>query len=250
VEWTVPIAGTRLHLGIHNIPPDSAPRMIEVMHDYTRRANPDTLGDVMRELRAEPATLVVLNHPLWDEDEVGAARHRAALECLRQTYGECIDALEMNGFRPWSENLQAAHLARAWAKPLVSGGDRHGLEPNTLLNLTRASNFGEFAAEVRAGHSEILVTSHYCRPLFWRFFDAVLDAVGDHELHGLGWKLWDQRVFYQCDDGAVRSLAQIWGERPPRLVRGFTVVARALHQSWMQRTLRFALGAPRQEVTL
>jgi hypothetical protein len=250
VEWTVPIAGTRLHLGVHNIPPESAPRMIEAMHRYTRGADPDLLGDVMRELRAEPATLVVLNHPLWDEDQVGGERHHAALEELRRKHGECIHALEMNGFRSWSENEQADELAQAWGKPLVSGGDRHGMEPNVLLNLSHGATFDEFAGEVRGGHSQIFVTSHYRRPLSWRIFDTVLDAVGDHELHGLGWKRWDQRVFYQCDDGVVRSLEQLWGDRPPSLVRGFTVAARALHGSWMQRTLRFAVGAPRQEVAL
>jgi hypothetical protein len=250
VEWTVPIAGARLHLGVHNMPPGPASRTFQAMRHYTSGTSPDTLGDVLRALRAEPATLVVLNHPLWDEEQVGGERHHAALEALRRNHGECIHALEINGLRPWTENLQAAELARAWGKPLVSGGDRHGLEPNALLNLTGAASFDEFAGEVRGGHSEIFITSHYRRPLFWRMFDAVLDAVGDHDLHGLGWKRWDQRVFYECDDGAVRSLEQIWGDRSPGLVRGFTLLARAMHRSWMQRTLRFALGAPRLEVTL
>lgn len=43
-----------------------------------------------------------------------------------------------------------------------------------------------------------------------------------------------------CEDGLARSLRQIWGDRPPGLVHSFTTLARVLHRSWHQRTLRAA----------
>ncbi len=34
--------------------------------------------------------------------------------------------------------------------PVISGGDRHGCEPNGVINLTAARTFSEFAQEVRS----------------------------------------------------------------------------------------------------
>jgi len=250
VEWTVPVAGTFVHLGVHNLPPRKAVDALTAMQEYTSAAHGAELGDLLATLDSDPQTLIVLNHPLWDEEEVGMDRHRAAVEGLLRRHGQRIHALELNGLRPWRENMLPIALAQAWGKPVVSGGDRHGLEPNAMLNLTSAADFAGFVTEVRSGHSDVLITRQYRRSLFWRMFDAVLDAVGDHEMHGLGWKEWNQRVFYQCDDGTVRSLRQIWGNGGPRLVRGFTELARALHHSWLQHTLRLAMAGQREEVTL
>lgn len=67
---------------------------------------------------------------------------------------------EINGLRPWRENRAVIAFAEAAAKPVISGGDRHGLEPNANLNLTNAANFAEFADEVRTGWSDILIMPH------------------------------------------------------------------------------------------
>jgi len=47
--------------------------------------------------------------------------------------------LEINGLRPWSENRMAIDFAGECGKPVISGGDRHALEANTVLNLTNAA---------------------------------------------------------------------------------------------------------------
>ena len=47
-----------------------------------------------------------------------------------------------NGYRSWRENRDVCLLAHTWRLPIVSGGDRHGRAPNSLLNLTRARTFG------------------------------------------------------------------------------------------------------------
>ena len=59
--------------------------------------------------------------------------HRTAVLELLGECGEHIDALELNGLRPWSENRQAILLGQTWSKPLISGGDRHAIEPNAVL---------------------------------------------------------------------------------------------------------------------
>ncbi len=239
VEWTAPFGGTFFHFGVHNLPPAGARRAMQAMAEYTASPADRRLGEILEWFSGNPQTLVVFNHPLWDENEVGSRTHRHAAAELLRRYGTFIHALELNGLRPWGENLMVVEWARAWRKPAVSGGDRHGLEPNALLNLSHAATFAEFVEEIRRdARSEICIMPNYLRPLSWRVFDTVLDIVGDHEIHGLGWKRWDERVFYRYDDGTERSLRDIWKGEPPAPVRAFTALARALYGSWIQRTLR------------
>ena len=68
----------------------------------------------------------------------------------------------------WPENLAVIELARDSGKPLVSGGDRHGCEPNSIVNLTRSVTFSGFVSEVRAARSEILLLDHYREPRRFR----------------------------------------------------------------------------------
>ena len=247
-EWTVPFHNTFLHLGIHNLPAAAAQQAMAAMAHYTAHPRPEALSSLLRWFHEMPETLIVFNHPFWDEKGIGPKQHRRVLQAFLHRHGDTIHAFELNGLRPWAENLWVLELGRVWNKPVVSGGDRHGLEPNAVLNLSHAFTFGEFIEEVRVyGRSEIYLTEHYRRPLFWRMFDAVLDAVGDHEGHGLGWTRWDDRVFYLCEDGRARPLREIWQGRPPGPIRSFVAVARTLHRSWVQRTLR-AAAAGQQEL--
>ena len=64
-----------------------------------------------------------------------------------------MHALEINGFRTWEENRLTIELAREIGLPVVSGGDRHGCQPNTLLNISQSRSFEELVAEIRDGHS-------------------------------------------------------------------------------------------------
>jgi len=249
VEWTVPFGVTFFHLGIHNLPAAAAREAMAAMADYSADPREQRLAHLLDWFYEMPETLVVLNHPLWDENVIGAQPHRSALREFLHRHGARIHAFELNGLRPWAENLSVLEMGRAQNKPVVSGGDRHGLEPNAVLNLSHASTFAEFVEEVRVyGRSEIFLTAHYRRPLYWRMFDTVLDVLGDYEEHGLGWTHWDERVFYLCEDGLARSLREIWKGRPPGPVRSFVALARRLHGSWVQRSLRAAVPGARDLV--
>lgn len=249
VEWTVPFHGTFFHLGIHNISPAIANAAMSAMTDYTRSPNEQDLEEILRWMEADPGTLVVFNHPMWDESEIGESLHCAAAEAFLRRNRGCIHAFEVNGLRRWSENLKVMDFARAWRAPVVSGGDRHGTEANTVLNLTQARTFAEFAEELRRdGRSDVLITNRYRASFFWRMFDNVLDAVGDHHGHGLGWYSWNDRVFYLCDDGELRSLREIWGDQTPAVIHYFTATARLLHGSWFQKSMWAAMARPEEVV--
>ena len=116
--------------------------------------------------------------------------------------------------RTWKENREVIAFADTVGKPVIGGGDRHGLEPNATLNVTNAAGFAEFAAQVRRGHSEVLFAAHYFEPFALRVLQDVQDIMADHENHGRGWVRWSDRVFYICDDGEPRAIRQLWGETP------------------------------------
>ena len=65
--------------------------------------------------------------------------------------------------------------------PAISGGDRHGLEPNANLNLTTRRSFAEFAAEIRRERlSAVLFMPQYRETLGMRWFETVKDIVRCH----------------------------------------------------------------------
>jgi len=103
-------------------------------------------------------------------------------------------------------------LARRFSKPVISGGDRHGLEPNTILNLSNARTFAEFVEEIRDGYSHVLLTRQYQEPMAMRILQSVDDVLRDYDRHVYG-RHWSDRAFYLCDDGVVRPLGALWGER-------------------------------------
>jgi hypothetical protein len=222
VEWTVPFRNTFFHLGVHNIPFSRARATMDRLKAFTERPLERELESILADLHAEPGTLTIFNHPLWDEKGIGADQHQAAVATLLSQYGEYLHAMELNGLRPWKENASVIRLARDWAKPAISGGDRHALEPNATLNLTNASSFAEFADEVRGGWSDVLVTSHYRTCHATRVFHNIVDVLRTYENHRLGWTDWSDRVFYALQDGTIASLAQLWGDRPPMAVSAFT----------------------------
>ncbi len=222
VEWTVPYRGTFFHIGVHNIVASRARMLMEHLEGYTAEPVAERLTALLEELDADPATLIVFNHPLWDEKGVGKDVHRAALEELLATRGEFFHALEINGLRPWRENELTVALAAAWNKPIVSGGDRHTLEPNACVNVTNAADFREFVDEVRSDlQSQIVMLPHYHEAHASRIFHNMLDVFRTYENHGYGWKEWGDRVFYSKHDGHAQSLAEMWGDRPPQAVRVF-----------------------------
>ena len=210
VEWTVPWAGTFFHIGVHNIPMALSQEWMARMQTLTADPAEDRIVEALAEFERVRQVLIVLNHPLWDETGVGAARHQFALGKLLGRAGRSFHAMELNGLRPWSENSQVVELAKATRYPLISGGDRHAHEPNACLNLTQAATFDEFAAEVRDGESQVLFMPQYQENFRWRILHNMAEVMSEHADHAEGWKQWSDRVFYQWEDGKVESLTNIW----------------------------------------
>jgi len=178
VEWTVPYREAEFHLGLHNLPPRKArDRMAELVR-YTGNPRTEDLAGLLQWLVEDPETLLVFNHPCWDEKRVGAALHQRRLEELLRENASRVHALELNGLRPWPENQRTLELAARWRLPAISGGDRHTSEANAMLNLSPAATFSEFVEEVREfGRSEVLVMPQYRRPRALRIARMVAEVV-------------------------------------------------------------------------
>jgi hypothetical protein len=217
VEWTVPFGPTYFHVGIHNMAADRAPALMERMASFTREPSAQALGELLEELDADPNVLIVFNHPLWDMRGIGHQPTLAAAESFLKMYGQRLHALEINGLRCWRENLGVVHMAQESGHPVVSGGDRHGLEPNATINLTRAANFAQFAREIREERtSDIAILPQYGEPLYLRHLLTAWDAVREHPQ--LDRRYWIARVFIRCEDGIERPLSHVWTEGAPRWI--------------------------------
>jgi hypothetical protein len=242
VEWTVPYGPTFFHLGIHNLTPGSAR---ERMWELAQSADTAPLLESLNETKD---TLIVFNHPCWDESGIGRDQHLKLAAEFAHKHLPFIHALELNGLRPWTENREVFRFAQALGKPVVSGGDRHALEPNAVLDLTNAASFSEFVEQVRAGSTEVLVTDQYREPFALRILQSLEEILQDYHGHGRGWRRWSDRVFYRCDDGVVRPLTALFANRVPCAVEFFVQTVHTIRRYSMRQTLRFAF--PRQELAL
>jgi len=241
VEWTVPYRGTFFHLGIHNVAPHRARTRMDTFAAFTACPEEARLPEILESLHGDESTLIVLNHPFWDEAGIGAGWHHGALMDLLAAHSPWIHAIEINGLRPWEENRSALRLAAESSKPAVAGGDRHVLEPNAVLNLTSAPGIAEFASEVRDGLSHILVLPSYRAPYTERILHNVLDVFRTYADHGRGWTEWPDRVFFTLPGGTVESLQQIWGGRPPVVVNLLDGIMRFTGQPSVRNVLRAVL---------
>lgn len=221
VEWTVPWQGTFFHLGVHNLPPGNARGIMRELAAFTSSPKPQELRALLGWLSGMPGTLLVVNHPMWDEKGVGREQHNAACFALLKAGAGHLHALELNGLRPAAENEAVRALAEAQRLPAISGGDRHGIEPNANLNLTGATSFSEFADEVRQGFSDVLVMPQYRKPHRLRLMQNMVDILQPFDGHELGWREWPDRVFYESPDGRVQCLRLWFGKGPPLPVRIF-----------------------------
>ena len=75
LEWTVPWAGTFFHLGIHNLPPRRAAQRMAALAEFTRNPRQEELEGLLDWIVEDPHTLVVFNHPCWDEKGIGHQAH-------------------------------------------------------------------------------------------------------------------------------------------------------------------------------
>lgn len=251
VEWTVPWQETFFHLGVHNLAPRRAVSRMAALASFTRRPDASELEGLLDWLAEDPHTLIVFNHPCWDEKGIGAARHRQIAADFARRHRAYLHAIELNGLRPWAENRLNLALAGSLGLPVISGWDRHTSEPNALLNLTNAASFGEFVEEVRDyGYSHVWVMPQYRESLTLRVLHAVADVMRNHEQHTHGWTRWTDRVFVRRDNGAVVSLTELWSRcGAPTIVRAFASLARAAGAPPLRLALR-QLAAPVQELIL
>jgi hypothetical protein len=249
VEWTVPQDPTFLHIGVHNLPPLHAREIFTRMDEVRRSPQPERVREMLAYLDSLPETLIVLNHPLWDETGIGRAAHERISRAFLDSYGVFIHALEINGLRPLDENRRAVALAKEMDKPAISGGDRHIIEPNAVLNLTNAGTFSEFVEEVRSGWSDVLVLSHYREPYGMRILHNMIDALRTYERHAKGWRVWTDRVFYRCDDGVIRSLTDWFSTGTPVAVSIFVGALRLFSAPPIRKFMKGAWTGG-EEVTL
>ncbi|GAB4407743.1 MAG: hypothetical protein OHK0021_18620 [Bryobacter sp.] len=242
-EWTVHLGPSFLHIGVHNIQPARARMLMEAMARVTAEPDKYSAEEMLDELARDPATLIILNHPLWDENRIGEALHREILMNFLRRCGQYIHALELNGLRHWKENHEVTKLAAEFNLPVISGGDRHGCEPNALVNLTNARTFSEFAAEVRSGApTHTVYLDQYREPWSVRVVEVMSDVLKDYDEFSEDRRRWSDRVFYQTADGTVKPLSDVWTGNGPSVIGQYVSLMQLLRFRGIRKCLRLALG--------
>jgi len=242
LEWTVPCGATIFHVGVHNLPPERARSFQAEMTRYTAAPEPDLLVSLLAELDRIPNVLVVLNHPFCCELRIPRAVHVVELRRFLAAHGARIHALELNGLQPASDNRSTIDVASQLDFPVISGGDRHCLEPNANLNLTNAANLDEFVDEIRRDRaSRVLFLPQYREPLAARYIEFIWHAVKPY-LESPGRERWLDRVFYDHETDGLKALSAFWPSGGPWVLRQFISTVGWLAQPQVRATLRFALG--------
>lgn len=241
-EWTVPIGTGYFHLGVHNLPPASAREWFARLAAVTARPRPDDVASSLHDLSALPGLLVVLNHPMWDLANVGAHEHTRLLREFCTRYRLSLHALEINGYRSWRENERVRPLARELQLPLVSGGDRHGRDPNAVLNVTSATSFAEFAAEVREGVSQVVIMPEYRQHLAMRKLSSASDVLRRYPAYPPGRQRWTDRISWS-DQAGTKALSAHWPGGGPLWVRSAVGAFRLVTSPVVLPMIGAALGA-------
>jgi hypothetical protein len=255
VEWSAPYGNAQsFHLGVHNLPSARAAQWMASLEDLTAHPSDARLTEILVALHSEPNVLVVFNHPMWDLYLIGKEKHQFLVNEFLQKNGAYIHALELNGLRNWDENRAVRRLAEKWNMVLISGGDRHGVEPNANVNLTNATTFTEFVHEVRREKkSNVLFMQQYAEPWKHRIMQSAIDAIRHYPEFPQGSRSWDDRVFHPDTSGTVRPLRELWPHgSAPRLIgagialvqlMGRGLVSGGLRLAWSDSNqLRLALG--------
>jgi hypothetical protein len=242
VEWSAESHKVMFHLGVHNLPRERAQQFMAEMAAYTAAPRDQRLAELLESLLKVSNVLLVLNHPLWDLYGNGAQVHRSATLSFLKENGQFVHALELNGLRSWEENRAVRELAEGWNLPVISGGDRHGCEPNANVNLTNASTFSEFVSEVRDdSFSRVLMMPQYAEPMPLRILQTVLDVVREYPGRPPGSRSWDGRVFHPQPDGTYQPLSAMWVDGRPRFFDTIFGMLRLAERGPMRDALRFAL---------
>jgi hypothetical protein len=243
-EWTIPVGATFFHLGIHNLPFQRSEQIMQELRAYTARPTTLDLARCLDVLNACPEVLTVVNHPLWDEKGIGAEAHREMLrELLRQHRGK-LHALEVNGLRSWTENEEVLELGASLDLPVVGGGDRHGREPNAIINLSSAAIFAEFVDEVRhRRRSHVAFMPQYRLSRVMRTGRMVLDALREYPERVHARRTWRERIFYRASPEANPvPLASIWPHgRTPLFVHAVDTTLKLASSGLLRPIVRLAL---------
>jgi hypothetical protein len=254
VEWSAPYGAQSFHLGIHNLPSARATEWMQRLENYTAKPTGALLTEILSDLHHEPNVLVIFNHPLWDLYLIGREKHEFLVNEFLQKNGNFLHALELNGLRNWDENRAVRRLAEKWNMLLISGGDRHGVEPNANINLTNATTFTEFVHEVRREKkSNVLFMPQYAEPWKHRILQSAIDAVRHYPEFPQGSRTWDERVYHPDADGVIRPLSELWpsSSAPWVMTWGIAIVqlmgqrfvSGGLRMAWSEsHQLRLALG--------
>jgi hypothetical protein len=221
LEWTAPSDQTVFHLGVHNLPFAQASYWMTEFSRYTAKPSPKRLRELLHDLNQEPSVLLVLNHPYWSAEGVQPEQHREGLLKFLQEYGTLMHAVEVNGLRSRKENAQTLKLGQGFNLPVISGGDRHGCEPNAVLNLTNAATFAEFIDEVRHERkTEIVLMPQYFEPLRLRLLESAWHALSNPS-GDMGQRDWMARVFVEGQDGVSRPVTELTGDHFQRFMNRF-----------------------------
>jgi hypothetical protein len=210
--------------------------------EFTAKPNDARLTELLIALNQEPNVLVIFNHPLWDLYRIGQDKHEFLVNEFLQKNGAHFHALELNGLRDWAENRAVRRLAERWNMLLISGGDRHGVEPNANINLTNATSFNEFVNEVRKERrSSVLFMPQYSEPWKHRILQSTMDAIRNYPEFPQGSRTWDERVYHPDANGAIRPLSEIWPSgRAPRAMSAFLAIVRMMGTGPFSSSLRYA----------
>jgi len=238
LEWTVPFRTAKFHLGVHNLPAARARELTDELKACTAEPSTERVCDLLRTLHAIPEVLVVFNHPLWNLYANSENEFAQNLENFLALNSGQLHAFELNGLRRWEENCRVAQLAARWQQILISGGDRHGCEPNANLNLTNANSFAEWVQELRGERtSQVLFMPQYDHSLVARCYQTFLDAIGEYPDHSDGAPRWDQRTYHPGRDGSVQPLSALW-IRIPGFLQAILNFARLAETTHLLSTLR------------
>lgn len=231
-EWTVPFGRAVFHIGVHNLPAAGPESFMAAMHRTTAAADERQIFSLFAEFCSIPDVLVVFNHPLWNFDNIPGGIFRHELDRFLGAANPYMHAFELNGMRCHEENRGVLKLAESWDQVLISGGDRHGCEPNALLNLTDAADFPEFVDEIRNGRqSNVVIMPQYGQPFGWRMYQNFTQVIADYPDHPDGRRRWDQRTFHPDRAGnEIVPMAQLWKVGPPSfLATIFSLALAAAH---------------------
>ena len=242
VEWTVPFEGNAFHIGVHHVPPTRAVDIMEQLAYHTASPSTEQLRDLLAMLSGFAETLIILNHPCCNFVKVPADRHWQTLRDFIELCRSWIHAIEINGMRPWKENLKVLPLAEEYDLPIVAGGDRHGCRPNTMLNLTLAQTWGDYVQEIRTKQpNHVLVLPAYEEPVRLRELATAGDVLRCYPHHPYGQRRFTDRVYAEVEGYSWHRLSFYLdgGKGTPAWLPPVVKVVVALSDNKVRPVLRF-----------